>query len=169
MRGKARVSPANSLSSNGISVVGFASGIGAEKMSASLAWKPPENGSGVGVKPALVTPLLNGDSSIGAGSGAAKACGSSYIGVSSQGEGAGSGSGGGGGGAAAAADAEEWAWEISSSTFWIRLCDSNGLVTTASQPALSARSGSNGSNVPVRRMTGMLRNSGWDFTYSQTS
>src|SRR6266566_599330 len=51
----------------------------------------------------------------------------------------------------------------------MRLCDSNGFVTTASHPALSARSGSNGSKVPVRRTTGMVRYSGCDFTYSQTS
>ena len=51
----------------------------------------------------------------------------------------------------------ERACSISSSTLWMRLCDSNGLVTTASQPALSARSGSKGSNVPVSRTTGMVR------------
>src|SRR5205085_5482123 len=63
----------------------------------------------------------------------------------------------------------ERACSINSSTLWMRLCDSNGLVTTASHPALSARSGSNGSNVPVSSTTGMVRYSGCDLTYSQTS
>jgi hypothetical protein len=41
------------------------------------------------------------------------------------------------------------------STVLISSRASNGLVTIASQPDASARSRSNGSNVPVRRMTGM--------------
>ncbi len=140
IRGNARVSPPNAPLSNGVSIVGCGSvAAGAEKMSASCV----------------------GNAGGGASTGVVSSAHGDVSAANASGSGTGSAAGAAGGALCAAA--------ISSSTLEMRLCDSNGFVTTASQPALSARSGSNGSNVPVRRMTGMLRNSGCDFTYSQTS
>ena len=105
----------------------------------------------------------------GGGGGAANGDGVFAVGAFSSTHGDDEARGGAGAAALGAVGDFERLCSMSSSTLWIRLCDSNGLVTTASQPALSARSGSKGSNVPVRRMTGIVRYSGCDLTNSHTS
>jgi hypothetical protein len=57
----------------------------------------------------------------------------------------------------------------SSSTRCTRVCDSNGLVTWPRAPAASARVWSKGSNVPVRRRTGIEAVAGSACRASQTS
>ena len=48
-------------------------------------------------------------------------------------------------------------------------CESKGFETIASQPSRSARSRSNGSNVPESRTTGMRAVAGFALIASQTS
>ncbi len=55
------------------------------------------------------------------------------------------------------------------STWRSSCCESKGLDTIASQPSRSARSRSNGSNVPDRRMTGIRAVAGLALIASQTS
>src|SRR5258708_2224784 len=145
MRGDARVSPPHAASgvSKGISVVRV-DGCGAAPKTS--VWGVKGSGAGGVAGGRGGAKGVEGDPNPGAGSGVNAAV-----------------AGGVG------AETPALLAAISSSTFWMRPCDSNGFVTTASQPALSARSGSNGSNVPVNRTTGRLRYSGCDFTYSQTS
>ena len=55
------------------------------------------------------------------------------------------------------------------STWRSSCCESNGLETMASQPSLSARSRSKGSNVPDNKITGIRAVDGFALMASQTS
>ena len=59
--------------------------------------------------------------------------------------------------------------ESSASTWRSSCCESNGFETIASQPSRSARSRSNGSKVPDRRITGIRDVAGFALIASQTS